>query len=162
MAFCVLGRTKVYSRLLNPLLTASNVQLPVFLCPALLGAKSILLSQPRRSTVAQLQQSRCAHTEAVRERASHQSAAPSDVSLLPLQCAGCGALSQTSEANEPGFFSLTRRMVKDFLARQKSNGKDRGENEVLSASLAQLDEGLIKTLNLEPDTKGKWCKLPFY
>ena len=35
---------------------------------------------------------------------------------MPSQCAGCGALSQTILKDEAGFYTLTRRSVKDYTA----------------------------------------------
>lgn len=93
-----------------------SADLPTFLCPGILR-------------IAQLQTSRCPpkqrqfHSQSPRLIESTVHDVPevqSDLLLgeqyLPSQCAGCGALSQTILKDEAGFYTLTRRSVKEYTA----------------------------------------------
>ncbi|TVY49596.1 Genetic interactor of prohibitins 3, mitochondrial [Lachnellula occidentalis] len=93
-----------------------SADLPAFLCPGILR-------------IAQLQSSRCPpkqrqfHSQPPRLIESTVHDFPdiqSDLLVgqqnLPSQCAGCGALSQTILKDEAGFYTLTRRSVKDYTA----------------------------------------------
>ncbi|TVY31171.1 hypothetical protein LHYA1_G000123 [Lachnellula hyalina] len=91
-----------------------SADLPAFLCPGILQ-------------IAQLQTPRCPpkqfHSQPPRliESTIHDVPEPQfDLLLgqqyLPSQCAGCGALSQTILKDEAGFYTLTRRSVKDYTA----------------------------------------------
>jgi hypothetical protein len=80
------------------------VELPAFLCPALI-----------RSARSPYYQQRNLH--------STQTSAPikplsvvGPPNRLPQQCSGCGALSQTVDESEPGFFDLKRKSVKLYLS----------------------------------------------
>ena len=40
--------------------------------------------------------------------------------FLPVSCPGCGALTQESESDSPGFYSRSRRAVRRYLKQQKA------------------------------------------
>lgn len=77
---------------------------------------------------------------------------------LPQQCSGCGAFSQISENGEPGFYSLSRRSVKEFLMPSSSeNVKKVLEKEIIEASLRNLGDEASKTLSFDaPATPGSF------
>ena len=56
------------------------------------------------------------------------------LNTLPQQCAGCGALSQTVDREGPGFYTLTRKSVRNFVERI-TGPKLSAEDEVVKAAL---------------------------
>ncbi|KAI1189038.1 hypothetical protein F5B17DRAFT_393316 [Nemania serpens] len=58
---------------------------------------------------------------------------------LPRQCTGCGALSQTSDPHQPGYYDLNRKAVKVYLGIDKPSGRSRSEDRIYEAALRQLD-----------------------
>jgi len=71
-----------------------------------------------------------------------------DVSRFPLgltACPGCGALAQTVEPGEAGYYSLQRRAVDSYLRQQSSKTDD----SVVSSALESADPGLVRSLGLE-------------
>lgn len=107
--------------------------LPTFLCPGLLQVAHLRASQC------------CSKTSQRSFRNSQQRFISSTVSRadqkkpiqyaerLPTQCAGCGALSQTVLKDEPGFYTLTRRSVKDYMT--SAGSKMAEEDSIIQASL---------------------------
>lgn len=53
---------------------------------------------------------------------------------LPLCCPGCGAFSQTVEANEPGYYGTSRKQIRKLLAVRKEaiEYKNIQQNEAIS------------------------------
>lgn len=76
---------------------------------------------------------------------------------LPLQCAGCGGLSQTSFELEPGFYSLSRKSVKAYLE-DPSETKGVGsaeEEDIVNAALNNASPELLQSLGLgQPSSSG--------
>lgn len=68
---------------------------------------------------------------------------PSIISIsaraLPRQCTGCGALSQTSNPHQPGYFDLERKAVKAYIGTDEPSGRSRSEDRIYEAALRQLD-----------------------
>ncbi|ROV89214.1 hypothetical protein VMCG_09895 [Cytospora schulzeri] len=60
---------------------------------------------------------------------------PIPVRKLPVQCAGCGALSQTAVPDEPGHFGLDRKSVRSYLGLLKEEPRRRTQNDVLQDAL---------------------------
>lgn len=58
-------------------------------------------------------------------RPLHSILEPNLTSKLPIQCPGCGALSQVVEQDDPGFYSLTRGTVKAYFQGQAGSKKAR-------------------------------------
>ena len=119
--------------------TSTTLFLP-FLCPALLVRSSSTVKNNLRvkQTAGQLtpKYPLCSSAGRLSSPAS-ASISPFPIARpLPTTCPGCGALSQTVELKEAGYYSITRGAVKSFL------GLTRGEKETASAGpiLAQLDE----------------------
>ncbi|KAF4635727.1 hypothetical protein G7Y89_g2374 [Cudoniella acicularis] len=136
MSICARGRVSKLVQRLATQIGEPVADLPAFLCPGLLQAAHpqafpLRSNQPR---IPSQQSSRRLTTSAV--PAPHESVAsgvPRQSQSLPQQCAGCGALSQTVLKDEPGFYSLTRRSVKDYLS--SSNPKVSEEDAIIQASL---------------------------
>jgi hypothetical protein len=53
---------------------------------------------------------------------------------LPQQCAGCGALSQTVDKEAPGFYTPTRKSIRQYLGGSSSPKKSE-EDEIVKAAL---------------------------
>lgn len=123
----------------------SLVDLPAFLCP---GLVRICRSQPlsfQRQKLHSSPEQTNSHSSS-RFLSSSRAIKPLRVlasnGRLPPQCAGCGALSQTADANEPGFFDLKRRSVKEYLTGKADEGR--------SSEDAILEEALKKTAETNP------------
>jgi hypothetical protein len=128
------------------------VELPVFLCPALASPtvrKRQFHSKYTLPSFASQRPARLFHS------VSHplpKVSLPESIQIsvrLPRQCAGCGAFSQTSDNGEPGFYSLSRRSVKEFLApaSESENAKRLSEKEVIEAALRNLGDEAVKSLS---------------
>ncbi|KAB8290295.1 hypothetical protein EYC80_011159 [Monilinia laxa] len=129
-------------------------EIPTFLCPLLarsLQASKLLHNQPQRSF--QVQQ-RCIQSQAQEIPESSSIVSAQAVAKLPSQCAGCGALSQTIIENEAGFYSLTRRSVKEYLGASYMAKKTKAiaEDEVVKKALENVDSTILETLGMEKPT----------
>ncbi|RDW75588.1 hypothetical protein BP5796_06409 [Coleophoma crateriformis] len=127
-----------------------SLELPEFLCPALRHVNILYLdrSGERNSTAPCIQRRHA--SSAIPRTDSSTIALPQPKSLrkLPQQCAGCGALSQTVDAEEPGYYSLGRRSVKDFLV-DKSAQKGKEESAVVEAAFQNINSEVLGSLGLE-------------
>lgn len=63
---------------------------------------------------------------------------------LPSQCRGCGALSQTTAPNQPGYFDLNRKAVKKYLGIDETPRHLREEDKLYQDVLKQLDQSLLE------------------
>jgi hypothetical protein len=123
--------------------------LPAFLCPALITAPRG--RHQRRQLYSTLGQTILT--------TPHPSKLPSTANLsspkalinrLPQQCGGCGALSQTINPNEPGYYNPKRRSVNDYL-KGRSSSKGSEENAIIEKSFkaaADIDPDLSSKLEL--------------
>jgi hypothetical protein len=117
--------------------------LPTFLCPGLLRIANVQYTpysykQPRYFSQTSLRErptSSSEHTS--REKASVTAAA--EVRLLPAQCAGCGALSQAVDSESPGFYTLSRKSLRQYLD-GPSHSRQAEENEIIEAALRNAGE----------------------
>ncbi|KAL2140964.1 hypothetical protein VTI28DRAFT_3009 [Corynascus sepedonium] len=138
-------------------------ELPLYLCPAfrsLSVENATLRRQCRPST--RLVQLRRLHTEA----SASVSAEPASVvkqtsKTLPLQCHGCGALSQTVAPNEAGYYDLSRKAVRKYLGllEESNNTPVTNTDEIVEQALQSVDvealeqQGInLKALLPERDT----------
>lgn len=65
-------------------------------------------------------QCRCFSTTRVqREQPQSESQVDTLADSLPVCCPGCGAFSQTVEANEPGYYGTSRKQIRKLLAVRK-------------------------------------------
>ena len=51
--------------------------------------------------------------------------------VLPRQCPGCGALSQSVLDNEAGYYDITRRGVRKYIVGAKIDGREASEEDVI-------------------------------
>ena len=141
------------------------VDLPAFLCPGLLRTtrsessrchQRQLHSTPERPS---LFQQDFLNTPSSLE--SLRVVAP--VNKLPHQCSGCGALTQTLDKDEPGFFDLKRKSVKQYLMGIPGATESK-EDVVFRESIQRAKENnpyFVKKFgfNLLPSREGK-CSEP--
>ena len=130
--------------------------LPHFLCPTLLQSRSTLvrhtIRRPLRSS-SQQAHLRCLHIQSV--DAPSSAANPPPALVLPQQCGGCGALSQSSDPTEPGFYTLTRKSVQSHLHNEsRTSAQSRKiEEEALEAAAGTVDSSILdalKSLDVSP------------
>ncbi|KAI8257972.1 Genetic interactor of prohibitins 3 [Colletotrichum sp. SAR11_239] len=71
---------------------------------------------------------------------------------LPLICSGCGALSQTAEPGQAGYYDLKRRAVREYVTmeEEKAGREAQEEDAVVEAALQNLGEEKLKELGLDP------------
>lgn len=75
---------------------------------------------------------------------------------LPLQCTGCGAFTQTTDAAQAGFFNLERRAVQEYLGfiEPKTPTVDEAveeEDRVVEEALSNLPQEQLEALGLTKD-----------
>jgi hypothetical protein len=115
--------------------------LPAFLCPAILKEGPHLTSYCHH---------RHLHTTGVGQTKSEGDLLtsrplasvlePTLSFKLPVQCPGCGALSQVVEKDDPGYYTLTRRSVKDYFQdRTCTNAENYRERDVLAKAVRALE-----------------------
>jgi len=122
-----------------------TADLPTFLCPGLLnvrpspstrGRSYATRQQPRQFQGLAASQRRCIATAASGEGATILPAAPTARALekLPRQCPGCGAYSQFVDKEEAGFYTITRKTIKEFLG-TSSKRDTSAEDAIVQAAL---------------------------
>lgn len=72
---------------------------------------------------------------------------PTPARKLPVQCAGCGALSQTAVPDEPGYFNLDRKAVKAYLGLLKEEHRQSSDDGILRDALQNRGD-LLERLGL--------------
>lgn len=135
------GRRLAY-RALN-IFEVSILDIPAFLCPGLIRTSRNQVShdypQRRKLHVAREEASLLqpdlsndlTHIKTLQVAAS--------TNRLPPQCSGCGALSQTIEKDEPGYFDLKRKSVKQYLAGTHSANKS-AEDTIFEQAIQRAKE----------------------
>ncbi|KAI1323512.1 hypothetical protein F5Y16DRAFT_344842 [Xylariaceae sp. FL0255] len=127
---------------------SSRLQLPIFLCPALRTApiRSATVSSSCviwRSTPT----TRCLHVQADASTSIDPESDTAATTLalrpalrkLPHQCSGCGALSQTSTPNQPGYYDVKRNAVKRWLGADERRYQSRQEDKIFEDAMKNLD-----------------------
>ncbi|RDL40374.1 Uncharacterized protein BP5553_00353 [Venustampulla echinocandica] len=145
------------SRFLRGLARQASIpaaDIPAFLCPGLLSIprlqplkfccklSQLSSQQPRRflnSAAPSLSFTAPVKQEALLAQAS-----------LPEQCSGCGAPSQTVLENEPGYYKVTRKSVKEWIQGRKESPED----TIVKASLENAGE-LAGDLDFEDFSRPK-------
>lgn len=155
------------SRLLRSVLnieysSSASSSLPLYLCPAAARASATLSRGASRRPAATAQQrqvfplnqTRKSHVEATETDGSLEQvevhAEPVPLRQLPVQCHGCGALSQTEVSNTAGYYDLNRKPVRAFLGLLKDEPRRRAEDEIVQASLLSLSEDQLNELGIDP------------
>ncbi|KAI2620229.1 hypothetical protein GGS26DRAFT_571596 [Hypomontagnella submonticulosa] len=140
------------SRWLNTALNIAEhpkrVELPLFLCPSINPAShhrrlGPVASSPRLRASPWRSQYRCLHTEAdtpseTPPPVNDTPPEPFSLKRLPKQCRGCGALSQTTFPNQPGYFDLGRKAVRNYL-RPETADRSRREDKIYEDALKHFD-----------------------
>lgn len=135
---------------------ASNL-LPLYLCPA--AARACATLSPARTGRAtstevprqrflSLYQTRKVHTESPHLK-DDLSTELLPIRKLPIQCHGCGALSQTAVPNEPGYYNLDRKPVKVYLGIFKEETRHRPQDDIIQASLGRLGEDELGKIGID-------------
>lgn len=145
---------------------AALAEVPVYLCPSLSNATTRHTFAPTR-TYRKLpyRQRRCVHVETTpaseplpsTPEAETPPSAESSESLellarkLPLLCSGCGAPSQTVDSQQAGYFDLTRKVVREFVSKDKVvEKKPREDDTIVNKALQNLSEEQKQALGLDP------------
>jgi genetic interactor of prohibitins 3, mitochondrial len=128
----------------------------IFLCPVLGQTRPLRHGQNfSLRSPHQLQRLQCLHTQhEVVEDAPITSPSTVIPKSLPIQCSGCGAFSQTSSAEEPGYYDLDRKAVKIYLGqikRKKNLSEFRKENALIEAALKKLDPQELENFHISPE-----------
>lgn len=64
-----------------------------------------------------------------------------------IACPGCGALAQTVEQGEPGYYSLRRKAVSSFVKQDIEN--DGSEQSLAATAINRADPTLLESLGLD-------------
>ncbi|KAK1775554.1 hypothetical protein QBC45DRAFT_421790 [Copromyces sp. CBS 386.78] len=119
---------------------------PLYLCPAFRPVAKLSLSPRRHNHTIPSVQCRRLHTEANPE--AHTPTEPlyadkEPTRTLPIQCTGCGALSQTAIPEQAGYFDLSRKAVKEYL------GVTEPEKRKVIRSSDRVIEDALKNVDME-------------
>jgi hypothetical protein len=139
------------------------VDLPAFLCPGILKFARQPASQLSRCTVRQRQhpsrtsQRRLIHTTVSNVAEKIRPNLKVGLEKLPQQCPGCGALSQLIEKDDPGFYTLTRRGVKEYLGALSAH--EISQEDVIVKAAVENAGSAAESLNL--GNLSTPCKEPF-
>ncbi|KZL77539.1 DUF974 domain containing protein [Colletotrichum tofieldiae] len=142
---------------------AALAEVPVYLCPSLSAASARHSFAPAAQAHRKLpyRQRRCVHVEASTTSETPPPPPTTEptqqlpTKKLPLQCSGCGALTQTTDAGQAGYYDLSRKAVREFLApaNDKNAEKElREEDKVVDEALQNLGEEQLAQLGLDPKT----------
>ncbi|GAB1313022.1 Genetic interactor of prohibitins 3, mitochondrial [Madurella fahalii] len=125
-------------------------ELPLYLCPAFrsLSVENSAARRPPCRPGAQWIQVRRLHAGAAAtaspEEASQLTKPPPKT--LPLQCSGCGALSQTTAPNEAGYYDLSRRSVMQYLGLEKEKA---GRAPRVSGKSDEVVKEVLQSIDVE-------------
>ncbi|TVY85238.1 Mitochondrial genetic interactor of prohibitins [Lachnellula suecica] len=111
--------------------------LPAFLCPGILRVAHLQTSKSSPQRPFHSQSQRFTDSTVLDTPETQTNVAPRQ-KHLPSQCAGCGALSQTSIQDEAGFYTLTRKSVKEYLA--SAAPQESAEDAIVKAALKNAGE----------------------
>lgn len=153
------------SRLLRSFLNAEHSSLapsslPLYLCPAAARACSALSpaasSRPTTTKTPKgrypiLQHARKTHDEATQSVSENATTDSDPVHKLPVQCYGCGALSQTLVPDQPGYYDLNRKAVRIYTGLLKEEPRARPEDDIVQTSLRSLGEDKLREYGMDPN-----------
>ena len=125
--------------------------LPAFLCPALL--RPHLCAYPKGAGQTSIQK-RQHHVVSESTSTLDQSWIASPLLALPLQCPGCGAYTQPDQPQKAGYYSITRKAVKDYLAhlRESPVAGHGDESDAFAEITKNAGPELLEALGLTPKT----------
>ncbi|KAL2160246.1 hypothetical protein VTH06DRAFT_1419 [Thermothelomyces fergusii] len=124
---------------------AAPSELPLYLCPAFrsLSVENAALRRQHRPLARPIYQLRRLHTETA--ASTDTESVPLDKQpsrTLPLQCHGCGALSQTVAPDQAGYYDLSRRAIKKYLGLlddEKKQPPVRDTDAIVEQALRSVD-----------------------
>ncbi|KAK6083591.1 DUF974 domain-containing protein [Seiridium cupressi] len=142
---------------------STSLELPVFLCPTLAGhhsrpdlfrGKAPAGRLPWKAPSRTLHAQTGAPTTPVSSEDHSQGFKP--IRKLPAQCTGCGALSQTSHSNQPGYYDLGRKIVRRYIGLEEPQLRirpeaERRENEVFQRTIRSLYPQELENLGVDVD-----------
>lgn len=166
MASQLVKHARLANRNIGLLDSCLCAEVPIFLCPTLLRRTPGLqrpLHQLRVSRKLPQDRSRYLHSHAQAAAEPYKCSSHTDVTSLPAQCAGCGAVAQTVDANDAGYYNLNRRTVKAYLDWNKTSAlTEEVEHDCpLHESPDTINSGLLDSLGLKAvKPKGTFCILP--
>ncbi|KAK1772976.1 hypothetical protein QBC33DRAFT_523025 [Phialemonium atrogriseum] len=121
-------------------------ELPLYLCPSLVRSSTIgrrtFVYRPSQAKAGCRQQARRLHTytESASATTPPIPSSPRPLRTLPLQCSGCGALSQTSLPNQAGYYDSERKSVGSYLGLLEEEKKRvRDDDRVVQDALRSLE-----------------------
>ncbi|RKU47306.1 hypothetical protein DL546_001026 [Coniochaeta pulveracea] len=117
-----------------------STELPLYLCPGLLSATRPTTQRACLRKVSSFQTRRLYSN--LDDTIELTSTIPliHPVRPLPVVCSGCGALSQTAEPDQAGYYDLERKAVKSYLGLLPEEKKRiRNEDLVIQEALKNLD-----------------------
>ena len=134
---------------------APHIDLPAFLCPGLITyprnrlTYTISLHQRKLHTIRN-ETSFSPPKPAENSTRTTATGSPSLLSRLPPQCSGCGALTQTIDKDEPGYFDVNRKSIKQFLAGTSHDYASQSDKVVEQAiqRAAENDSELARQLGI--------------
>ncbi|KAK3985809.1 hypothetical protein QBC44DRAFT_334430 [Cladorrhinum sp. PSN332] len=137
-----LGRVFTLER--NASTSASTSELPLYLCPAFRSLSvnnTRIRPQSRQHTPFQIQQIRRLHTHL--DEGKTNTASPQitkqPARTLPVQCHGCGALSQTTVPGEAGYYDVSRKSIRQYLGLEEVEVKPRRDEDILKKAMEGID-----------------------
>jgi hypothetical protein len=129
--------------------TIPVADLPTFLCPGILRITHLQPTQnsPKHARPLPRASQRRHATSISSNSPISLSAGPGPLlETLPQQCPGCGALSQTVDQDQPGFYTRSRKAVRNYL-QKKSFPKSSEEDDIVKAALENAGS-LAETISL--------------
>ncbi|KAI0479328.1 hypothetical protein GGR56DRAFT_634457 [Xylariaceae sp. FL0804] len=135
-----------------------RLELPLYLCPFTSTHRAVAAPVARPLPWRALPtRRRCLHMQAADASTTIAPATPTPATFppvsnhdvlasanrrLPQQCSGCGALSQTLQPNQPGYFDLDRKAVRKYLGVDSNEAearRTRDEEKVFEDALRNVD-----------------------
>lgn len=125
---------------------------PLFLCPSLAKCDAAIVTRRSRRQVSVRSSYRCnLHTDSAKPVTSP----PPQLLNLPRSCPGCGAYTQTIKLDEPGFYSIQRKSIKNYSNPHGRVAVAPGQDEAdaFSKVLENADRSVLAQLGLDgPET----------
>ncbi|KAK4102579.1 hypothetical protein N658DRAFT_495286 [Parathielavia hyrcaniae] len=128
-------------RVFNLERSSPTSELPLYLCPAFRSLSREPFAE-RRPCNARPIQVRRLYTQST--EATHTDPPPlakQPAKTLPLQCHGCGALSQTTVPNEAGYYDVSRKVVRQYLGvlEEKGHTRPSDPDHLIQQTLQSVD-----------------------
>ena len=126
-----------------------------FLCPALLRGSASTRDLKTRNRTGPGRRVNCLHTESI------PVAAPPQIPLLrlPQSCPGCGAYTQATSPDAPGFYNVGRKTVKTYLSQSRPHirlDQDLDESAIIQQVLQNAEESLKAQLGFSDEVENRF------